>query len=512
MANHENDLKEKFRTLSLEHDSLQRVSEETQKIFCRTLIRLAMSVKGLDSALDPYIDRIHETVKKDCGPDIRKKLDDLSDAMIRTADAQKAEDPFDRLLAHTSLEAGDTKKARGLWKKLVSDPSSASDKAIDELVVLLGGVVRQSADTTVKKKSGLFSKLFSQEKDFTGKPNTILKALLVDLKWPNPIEPEINHLVGQLDEGASTDMWVKVITRVNEIVVDALSNFQSEVKSAEDFLSQLSYRLQELDGFVQGVNALREASLQSGRELGESMTEQVDGLSSSMQSVTDLGQLKASVAERLDIIQSKVSAHLQGDEERHEQARQREQELREQLSLLEAEAEGLKKQMLEANVRAVKDAVTGLPNRQAYDERMEQEYSRWKRYGESLIMMVWDIDDFKKINDQYGHRSGDKALKAMAGKLKESLRETDFIGRYGGEEFVVLLVGTDIEGARQAAEKMRQRVERTVLKANDEEIRMTISGGLSVFQHGDTPSDVFERADQALYKAKREGKNRWIVA
>ena len=100
----------------------------------------------------------------------------------------------------------------------------------------------------------------------------------------------------------------------------------------------------------------------------------------------------------------------------------------------------------------------------------------------------------------------------MGEKLKETIRETDFIGRYGGEEFVVLLVGTDLEGSKEVAEKMRLRIEKIALKANDEQIRMTISGGLSMFQHGDMPADVFERADQALYKAKRSGKNQWIVA
>jgi diguanylate cyclase len=432
--------------------------------------------------------------------------------MIRAADGKKAQDPFERMLSRLQLEEGKHKKALKQWHKLMADPGGSSDQSIDELVVLLGGTICHPADKDDRKKTGLLSRLFSQDAAENTQPNAMLRELLQQLKWPGPVNEQVSELISQLDQGASTDMWIKVITRVNEIVGDALSSFQSEVKSAQEFLSELSSRLQELDGFVQGSDALREASLQSGRELGRAMTEQVNGLSTTMQSSHDLEQLKSAVAERLDVIQSKVSSHLHEDEQRHQQAKQREQQLRDQLSNLEAEADALKKQMLQASVKAVRDAVTGLPNRQAYEDRIEQEYSRWKRFGEPLVMMVWDIDDFKKINDQFGHRSGDKALKVMAGKLKDTLRETDFIGRYGGEEFVVLLVGTDIEGAKLAAEKMRQRVEQTALRANDQDIRVTISGGLSLFQHGDAPADVFERADQALYKAKREGKNRWIVA
>ena len=102
-------------------------------------------------------------------------------------------------------------------------------------------------------------------------------------------------------------------------------------------------------------------------------------------------------------------------------------------------------------------------------------------------------------------------MRAMGEKLKDTIRETDFIARYGGEEFVVLLVGTDLDGAKEVAEKMRLRIERIGLRANQDMIRMTVSGGLSMFQQGDVPQDVFERADQALYKAKRNGKNQWIV-
>ncbi len=517
MSNQEADWKEQYLSLSEQHESLQQASEKSQRVFCRALIRLTMSVKGLDQALDPFLSRIHETVKNDCSTDISKKLDDLTDAMIRAADAKSSQDPFEYLLSHISLQDADRKKAVTLWRQISANPLEVKDQDVDSLVLLLGGDLDiENAEPALSKpatgRTGLFSKLFSQNKSGDFQPNLVLRELLEKLKWPNPIEPHIHHLVGQLEDNSSTDMWITVITRVNEIVIDTLSNFQSEVKSAEDFLSELSARLQDFDNFVQGANALRQASLESGRALGKTMTEQVNGIASSMQKAAELEQLKASVGERLDIIQSHVSSHLHTEEERYLQAVQRETELKQKLTSLEDEAQGLKKQILAASSKAVTDAVTGLPNRQAYDERIAQEYSRWKRFAEPLVLMVWDIDDFKKINDRYGHRSGDKALKIIAAKLRGVIRETDFIGRYGGEEFVVLLVGTDTEGAKKVAEKMRQQVEQTAMKANDEQIRMTISGGLSVFSHGDTPDEVFERADQALYKAKRSGKNRFVVA
>jgi diguanylate cyclase len=519
MASQDTEWKDKFKNLSIEFESLERTTGETQKIFCRTLIRLAMSVKGLDTALDPYISRIHDVVKKDCGPGIRKKLDELSDQMIRAADAQKAQDPFERFIEHFSVSKDDQKRAITLWKQMVSSPADVTERMINELVEILGGKpVRHELEKS-KKKSGLLSRLFSSDVEQPGsepdhpdnQPNRILKEVLGDLDWPNSIKPEVYSLIGKLDENASDDMWIRVLSSVNDILVDALSSFQSEVQSAEKFLAELSSRLQEIDGFVQTARAMRSESLQSGRALGKTMTEQVDGISSSMQQATDLEVLKSTVAQKLDVIQSHVSDHLESEEQRHTTTSQREEELKAKFADLESEAQGLREQIEEARIKAVRDAVTGLPNRQAYDERIQQEYSRWKRFGDPLALMVWDIDDFKKINDTYGHQSGDKALRALAEKLKTTLRETDFIARYGGEEFVVLLVGTDLDGAKEAAEKMRARIEKVGLKANGEIIRMTVSGGISMFQQGDAPQDVFERADQALYKAKGNGKNQCIV-
>lgn len=521
MAAQDTDWKNKFNKLSIDFESLERTSEDTRKILCRTLVRLTMSVKGLNSALDPYISGINDLVKKDCGPNSRKKLDELSDQMLRAADSKPAKDPFETLVDSFALDKDKQKRAKILWKQMNAHPDDVTERMISELVEIFGGepVPHEGGTTSGQKKGGLMSRLFSADREKTDEnpvkptqaPNSILKQVLGDLEWPNTIKPQVFALIEKLHDNASDDMWVKVISNINDIIVEALSNYQSEVHSAEKFLAELSKRLQEIDGFVQSANVMRNESLESGRALGRTMTEQVDGISSDMKQAADLDTLKSSVAEKLDVIQSHVSRHLESEEQRHTTASKREKELQSKLADLESETQGLREQIKEAAIKAVRDAVTGLPNRQAYDERMEQEYSRWKRFGEPLAILVWDIDDFKKINDTYGHQSGDKALRVMGEKLQDTIRETDFIARYGGEEFVVLLVGTDLDGAREVAEKMRQRIEKVGLKANQDMIRMTVSGGISMFQQGDAPQDVFERADQALYEAKRNGKNQWIV-
>jgi diguanylate cyclase len=158
------------------------------------------------------------------------------------------------------------------------------------------------------------------------------------------------------------------------------------------------------------------------------------------------------------------------------------------------------------------DPVTGLANRAAYDERIKDEYNRWRRFNSPLILMVWDLDDFKLVNDRFGHQAGDKALRVIGQILQKRLRQTDFVGRYGGEEFCVLLSGTPLDEAATVAEQIRKTVEESGFHSGNKPITLTISCGYTEFREGDTPDSAFSRADSALYKAKGEGKNRCISA
>jgi diguanylate cyclase len=242
--------------------------------------------------------------------------------------------------------------------------------------------------------------------------------------------------------------------------------------------------------------------------LNAEVSAQVGGLESSLETAADLQQLKRAVSLRLQAIQQSMDVFLDEEQQWYTQAESSEQELRERLSTLEQESNELRHRMLEAHHLALLDAVTDLPNRMAYEERVEQEYARWKRFAEPLTMLVWDVDNFKAINDRYGHQAGDKALRVIAQSLKQRLRETDFIARYGGEEFVTLLCGADEEQAYKVAEKMRMGVMECAFHSAGKAVNVTISCGLSQFAEGDSIEAVFARADQAVYQAKRNGKNR----
>ena len=160
---------------------------------------------------------------------------------------------------------------------------------------------------------------------------------------------------------------------------------------------------------------------------------------------------------------------------------------------------------------ATLDALTNLNNRRQFEVRLKQEIATTKRQKNPLCAMMVDIDFFKKVNDTYGHASGDAVLRTVASIIKEHLRESDIPSRYGGEEFAVLLPYTHIEEAKIVGERLRKAVETTPIPIDKKNINVTISMGLAEFDVKESGEELFKRADSALYEAKEGGRNRVCV-
>jgi len=182
-------------------------------------------------------------------------------------------------------------------------------------------------------------------------------------------------------------------------------------------------------------------------------------------------------------------------------------DLQHQVLKLTKEKEQLISLLKEKHESMRKDSLTGVFNRVAYEEQLENEYQRWKRFGNPLTFLIWDIDHFKQFNDRYGHAIGDQVLRNVAQQLSGRIRTTDFVARYGGEEFAMLLPGADIKAALKLANQLRLNIAETGFNHGETNLPVTISCGLACFEPGDSPQSVFNRADHALYRAKRAGRN-----
>ncbi|WP_226900107.1 GGDEF domain-containing protein [Nonomuraea phyllanthi] len=171
----------------------------------------------------------------------------------------------------------------------------------------------------------------------------------------------------------------------------------------------------------------------------------------------------------------------------------------------------LQRSLLHAQLQAAArtDAKTGLLNAAAWQREADTEIVRARRTGDTLALLIIDIDHFKRVNDAYGHLVGDQVLVGVASTMRGQLRDYDVLGRFGGEEFVVLLPGADMREARQVAERLRIRISHMAIPVDDTLIRVTISAGVALMSvHGDDLIDLLAAADLALYRAKELGRDR----
>ncbi|MCU7811924.1 MAG: diguanylate cyclase [Candidatus Thiodiazotropha sp. (ex Notomyrtea botanica)] len=507
----EKDWKHLYDDLLQKHESEEAAGRELEELLSRTIVRLTLAAGGFDNRLDPHLKGVRDAIRNGVDYRLKDRLNALSDDLLHFADVtpgaadKAARDEYLHLLSPLKLSKKELNEAERLLQSLGEDPVSFDPDMFTHLLDLLGhGLPRE-------KKTGLFDRLLGggrAEGKGALKPNDILLNLLAQATWPGHWEERVNGFKQQLSADAPKDAWTSVLRELLELSAKSYDEIQSEIKEAESFLDELTQQLQNLGFHLQTAHDGRDVLVEHGRNLSERVNDHVGDLGDKVEQATDLHQLKGAITERLSLIKGSIDEYLKEELEWHKQADESEAALRDRLERLEKESYDLRSRMLEAHHLALQDTVTGLPNRLAYEERMEQEYARWKRFKEPLSMLVWDVDDFKSINDRFGHQAGDKALRVIAQSLSARLRETDFIARFGGEEFVCLLCGAEGEEALSVAEEMRKSVEDNGFHSAGKPVRVTISCGIACFQSDDTVDTVFSRADKALYAAKKAGKNR----
>ena len=216
-----------------------------------------------------------------------------------------------------------------------------------------------------------------------------------------------------------------------------------------------------------------------------------------------------SMVERLD-------STLRSLKEKEEELTRINNELLHEIGVRKKVEEALRKSEESFRQLAITDSLTGIYNRRHFFQMADHEIKRASRNGSSLAVIMFDIDFFKRVNDEYGHASGDLVLQKVVSMAREEFRSNDILARYGGEEFVVLLPDSDLEHAGMPAERLREKIEKTPITGGKGSILVTTSFGVSACRPESGEIHILGRlirdADQALYEAKRSGRNRVVLA
>ncbi|AUZ44093.1 diguanylate cyclase [Pseudomonas orientalis] len=331
-----------------------------------------------------------------------------------------------------------------------------------------------------------------------------LLGLLEELPLPERHRPQAEAMRERLAHGLN---WYELLPILDDLAVLMLAVTDSGQHEFEAYLKQLNERLEAFQGHLQFASDEHADSRSAARELDTQIREQVDGLQSSVQDAADLDSLKQVLESHLEGLLGTMDEHQQQRDQREKEVAARLQGLAERVANMEQEAQGYREHLEIQRQKALLDPLTGLPNRAAWSERLDHEVNAWHQQGNSLSLAMLDLDHFKRINDGYGHLAGDKVLKIIANVLRKRLRSTDFIARFGGEEFVLLMPDSALSDALAVGEMLRVAVEACPFHFKGEPVTITVSMGVAQFQPGERSDLALKRADEALYRAKAAGRN-----
>lgn len=350
--------------------------------------------------------------------------------------------------------------------------------------------------------------VFNHPAEISSKVNLSLQQLLEHLSIPQDLDSKRGDIKNKLEEKLNGDNLSHVIDGLTELVIDAFNVEQNRFKG---FLQKLTNQLQDfniflLDSAVHSTEASHQSQL-----LEHEIQDNIDQIKNHMDNSKTIEELSLKVNQNLMAIGSRIR-EFRIKEQKRDQAYQKEVDaLKLKLNESEQNAEEIKNIINSQKHKINHDSLTGLPNREAYNENIAESIQRWQHNDSPLSLAVADIDHFKHINDTFGHLAGDKVLKKVAALFKSSVREGDFIARFGGEEFVFIFEHTNSETALEITEQLRKSIEECHFVYRDNKVDVTISFGLTTIKAGDTIESLFMRADKALYKAKDSGRNRNVL-
>ncbi len=526
------------------YDSLEQLDKKeklwtrTEDLLRRAISRLSLAAEGLDNTLDDQLESLRNAFRdKTDGSVLYQRVEAMSDTLLRLDQKKKAgrtekkvaTPSLTRLLDRLELPKGLGRKTKALREHLADVPGSNIDSLLTEFVGLLHeafALVDANVGKSGDSGGGMLRKLFGKAPvtlttDQSGIPVTaarpastapislqeMLLQLLELLTLPVELNARVDSIKERLESVEDSADWARILEDIAGLIAEMRNLVQQEQREIEDFLKQLTDRLQELDLNLQGAQEISSSAQQEGAALDRTVQDHVRDIESSVRDATSIGDLKQSVRQRLDALREHLEDYRSSEGERQQQLNQQLSTLTTRLGALENEATELRKRISAERSQALLDPLTGIPNRLAYQERSAQELARWKRFQTPLCLFVWDVDNFKTINDTYGHKAGDKVLTTIAKLLHTHIRETDFLARYGGEEFIMLTSGADLNAARELAEKLRKAVETCGFHFRGEAVTITMSCGISAFRDGDSTESVFDRADKSMYRAKQTGRN-----
>ncbi|MET0533876.1 MAG: diguanylate cyclase [Steroidobacter sp.] len=452
-------------------DSLESLEREQQQFRAleaalkRIAGRLCTAALGQSPALDDELKRLQNAIRRDVTTDELDKLTPALTNAIQALDDSASPSPTATIIPVPSKTVTS-----------IAAPVVATSPVVDERV------------------------------------RAILAALLIELKRDPELAPRAETLDAKLTDTMTPDQLSEVLGALNELVGQRIQRIETAKQEIETLLNHMVGKLDEIGQFVAEQTQSQSESQASSETLNTQLAGEMKAMGESVESAGDLQQIRWQVRSRIESIDRHLQAFREREATLGAAMRARNEQMRERIVELESEAKRLQTQIKDEQRLSTLDPLTQIPNRLAYESRVQEEIKRWQRFKQPTCIAVWDVDHFKRINDTYGHRAGDRVLRAVAECLVGRIRSTDFIARYGGEEFVGIFPGTTLESALRVMDELRVAVSKIGFHFRGSPVSITASSGITALLPGDSAGAAFDRADKALYQAKQRGRNQCVSA
>lgn len=564
------DWKEKYLSTLDRFEGLQKEDQDRIDLLCKGLVRVSLAADGQQAILDEKLASLRQAIRKnDEILDLKPLIADLEKSVV-ALDSQRRDQSnsleksitqsLDQLATFNLPRAitskirkykknlsdliADTSKPAALWKpyidiqvsvadywKISSDGNADKPGFLKRLFGGDDGNATESPDTgqqphdlntlddnVASREHATQGIQEAQELYNSGEPidetereqlrqriASVLSGLLKKIDLHGEENVARNKLIRRIQSNFSWEELPEILEASAELIASTREVAQQEF---EGFLVALHERLQDVQSFLTAAREGEVTAQVNQQKLDSDVRRELHDLGKTVAERNDIETIKLDIETMVTRIVSAVDDFHSAEKERRDEVYAHIEQLGQQMSRMEDETSSLKESLDDARRNAMSDALTELPNRKAYDEYISREFTRWKRHNAPLSIAVCDIDHFKSINDNLGHLRGDKVLKLVARELSRKVRNEDFVARFGGEEFVVVMPNTDEDSAVVAVDKARKSIEQCPFNFNNEPITVTASFGVAQFQKDDTLESCFERADKAVYRAKKNGRNR----
>ncbi|WP_440873803.1 diguanylate cyclase [Thalassotalea sp. PLHSN55] len=395
-----------------------------------------------------------------------------------------------------------------------------SKDAIVQYVPLLRTLI-EFYDTALKAKTdipkgGLLASINNKQtattevEDNTAELKPIIDkliALISQLELSNGYDKQLSEIKLKLDSDMPVDFLLENFTHVFNLII---AEFRQERKTARTFLSTLSDTLSTVQNAVSNTISVSNKSKATHAKLNSQLDKQIKEMTEVVDKATSLAKIKVDINGKLHAIVNTIELKSAFEKQQQKEIETQLASMKDKVNELEQQGETFKKRIEDQKLKSLQDALTKLNNRAAFDDYFAQQIVRFHHTPFELAIVVVDLDNFKRINDTYGHTAGDKTLQVIANTLTKQIGDEGFIARYGGEEFVLVFSGLNKKQLMTKLNKLKTHISRLPFKFKNNKVSITTSVGATHIKESDNVHISFERADQALYQAKADGKNQVI--